>query len=113
MGEAGEGSKLGNKIANPSNFCEIRALTDDAVTKSIVSNDGEFAHKIANFYDAFLNLVDYVSQNRLDSGVDINEVPNYMLSLRMRYHGQTAKEIAEDFGKMISESIKKLTKEDK
>jgi len=34
-GESGYESKLGNKLANPSNYCELSLVSDDAITRDI------------------------------------------------------------------------------
>ncbi|MEJ5284731.1 MAG: hypothetical protein WHS77_06720 [Brevinematales bacterium] len=113
QGEMGYGSKLGNKMLNPSNFCEIRVLADDPVTKDILANDSEFGSDVAKFYQSFLNLVVQVQNTRHKRGIEPNEVPNFMLSLRMRYHGQSLKEIAEDWGKMLVNAFKQLKESNK
>lgn len=107
-GEMDIGSKLGNKMIQPSNFCGISAFTDDDITKGIIAKDPEFGSKVANFYQSFLNLVVHVLNTRFERGVDLDEVTNFMLSLRLRYHGQNMKEIADDWNKIIAESIKSL-----
>lgn len=108
QGEMGNGSRLSNKMLNPSNFCEIRALADDPVTKDILANDSGFGSAVARFYDSFLNLVVHVQNTRYERGIEANEIPNFMLSLRMRYHGQSMKEIEEDWGKMITKAMDSL-----
>ena len=105
QGEMGIGSKLGNKALNLSNFCEINALADDNITKEIISKDSEFGSKVANFYQSFLKLVVYVQNARLEKGIDPYEITNFMLSLRLRYHGHSIKEIADDWGKMIVKAL--------
>lgn len=105
QGEMGHGYKLGNKMLNPSNFCEIRALADDPVTKDILADDSEFGSAVAKFYQLFLDLVVHVQNTRRERGIEPNEISNFMLSLRMRYHGQTMEEIAEDWGKVIAKAM--------
>jgi uncharacterized protein (UPF0332 family) len=110
LGEMGIGSKLGNKMLNPSNFCEILVLADDEITKEIIAKDTEFGSQVADFYQSFLKLVVYVQNARLEQGVEPNETTNFMLSLRLRYHGQSMKEIAEDWAKMIAKALESLKK---
>ncbi|MEJ5316185.1 MAG: hypothetical protein WHS63_04185 [Tenuifilum sp.] len=108
QGEMGIGSKLGNKMLNPSNFCAICALTDDEITKEIIAKDSEFGSKVADFYQSFLKLVVYVQNARFKQGVEPDEITNFMLSLRLGYHGQSMKEIADDWGKMIAKALESL-----
>ena len=111
QGEMGYGSKIGNKILNPSNFCEIRAMADDKITKNILAENEEIGSAIAKFYSSFLNLVVQIENIRTKKkDVDNDEVPNFMLSLKLRYLGQTMEEIAIDYGKRISEGVNELIK---
>lgn len=109
-GEDGYGSKLGNKMLNPSNFCEIRALADDPVTREILASDSSVGSRIAQFYQSFLSLIVQMQSARHQQGVDANEIPNFMLSLRLRYHGQSMKEIAQDWTKIIASVAGSLSK---
>jgi hypothetical protein len=111
QGEMGIGSKLGNKMLNPSNFCEVRALADDSTTREIIAKDPEFGSAVAKFYQSFLKLIVYIQNARFKRGVDSDEITNFMLSLRLRYHGQTMKEIAEDWGKMITKALEAIEKD--
>lgn len=104
QGEMGIGSKLGNKMLNPSNFCDIRALADDTITKNIIANDSEFGTKVAYFYQSFLKLVMYIHNTRLKKGVEYNDVPNYILSLRLRYQGMSMEEITEEFDRLFNDA---------
>ncbi len=108
QGEMDIGSKLGNKMLNPSNFCEIRALADDEITKEIIAKDPEFGSKVANFYQSFLKLVVYVQNVRFKRNMNPDEIPNFMLSLRLRYHGQSMKEIAEDWSTGIAKALESI-----
>ena len=110
QGERGYGSKLGNKMLNPSNYCNIFAFADDEITREIIAKDQEFGSKIANYYETFLDLIVYVLYARAKRGVKENEITNFMLSLRLRYHGQSMKEIAEDWFKMVSDTLKLIDK---
>ena len=108
--EMGHGSKFGNKMLNPSNFCEIRDFVDDPVTRNILANDSKVGSAVAKFYQSFLDLVVLIQNTRYERGIDPNEIPNFMLSLRLRYHGQTMEEIAEDWGKAIAKVPKSIKK---
>lgn len=106
QGEMGIGSKLGNKMLNPSNFCEVCVLANDLITREIIVKDPKFGSAVAKFYKSFLELVVYIQNARFKRGVSPDEITNFMLSLRLRYHGQTMKEIAEDWGAMIVKALK-------
>ncbi len=49
-GEMGHGSKLGNKLLNPSNFSYVFASSDEKITRGILGNDEEIGEKIAWIY---------------------------------------------------------------
>jgi len=106
QGEMGFGSKIGNKALNPSNFSEIRAMADDHVTKEILSNDPTIGSSIAKFYESFLNLVVLIQCARDEHGMTPNEIPNFMLSLKIAYHGRTCKEISGDWIKRTTKALK-------
>lgn len=65
FGEMGLGSKLGNKILNPSNFCNIAVFTDDEYTKGILVKNDEIGLKIASFYQSFLKLISSIQELRM------------------------------------------------
>jgi hypothetical protein len=133
MGERGFGSKMGNKMLNPANFCDLATFTDDDVTRNIISKNDEIGHKIAKFYESFLKVVVSIQNLRTDhafkayssrvvnnkvSKVEIkrivenfgkseemDNVTNFMLSLRLSYQGRKMSEIAEDWSKAFSQVI--------
>ncbi|MGH9369256.1 MAG: hypothetical protein ACRD3M_16465, partial [Thermoanaerobaculia bacterium] len=96
-GERGQGSKLGNKLANPSNFCHVSVLTDDPVTKRILADDAEVGYAIGQLYDSFLRLMQMVQDKRGNKGVGIAEIMNYTFSLRLRHSGCSLAEMGELF----------------
>lgn len=100
-GESGLGSKLGNKMVNPSNFCDIHVFADDSITKEILAKDQDIGNAIAKFYDDFLKLILLVQLKRSNANIKINEITNFMLSFRLRYHGQSLDEIAKDWKEII------------
>lgn len=107
-GEMGYGSKLGNKMMNPSNFSDVRAFADDEVTRDLIANDAEFGSHVAKFYDEFLRLIVDVQFRRAEAGITPEEVSNFMLSLRLRYHGQNAEEVAKDWGARMATALKRV-----
>lgn len=52
----------------------------------------------------------YEGRERLQ-GIEPNEFPNFMLSLRLRYHGQTQIEIADDTFNTLAGLVGKLSGE--
>jgi len=110
LGERGIGSKLGNKMLNPSNFSNVSAFSDDLFTKQIIANDEHFGSVVAGFYKSFLELVDYISTKRMHNKIDFNEIPNFMLSIRLRYHGQTLEEIDKDWMEIINSAVEGIKK---
>lgn len=110
QGEMGYGSKLFNKMINPSNFCEILAISDDKITKNILAENEEVGSAIANFYNSFLNLVVQIQNCRANKNIDDNEITNFMFSLKLRYLGQSMDEIASDYGSLISQALNSLNK---
>lgn len=104
-GEMGYGTKLVNKMLNPSNFSDVRVFADDEVTRKLIAEDPEFGSRVAGFYNDFLKLIMYLQDRRQDAGVEPGEVPNIMLALRLRYHGQNVQEVAEDWGRMVAAAL--------
>lgn len=112
-GEMGYGSKLGNKIMNPSNFSDVRAFADDEVTRDLIANDAEFGSRVARFYDDFLHLIVAVQLRRAEAGITPEEVSNFMLSLRLRYHGQSTEDVAKDWGLRIAAALERVGEDTK
>lgn len=110
-GDAG-GSKLGMKLAATTNYCDLDVMASDALTQGIVRDDREIAEEAARVYHAFVELIDRVQAKRLDviSGgkpygkctvAEINQAPDFMFSMKARYHGGTTAEIgARWFGRV-------------
>jgi hypothetical protein len=84
--EAGEGSKLGAKLTNPSNFSRIMLRGDDTATNVAIRESAEVAGAVGKLYMDFLKLIDAIDAARLASGVDRMKVADYAISLRLRYH---------------------------
>jgi len=111
LGEMGHGSRLGNKMLNPSNFCNIQVFTDDPITKEIIANDPNFSSNIGKFYDSFLKLVVYVQNMRIQRKIEANQIPNFTLSLRVSYIGQSMKEIGEEWRNFIVQALNDFKKQ--
>jgi hypothetical protein len=124
--QAGEehGSRLGTKMAAATNYCDLDVMAGDALTQSIIRDDKEIAEEAARVFHAFVELIERIQAKRLDliSGskphekcgvAEINKSPEFMLSLKARYHGGTVAEMGVRwFGRLskpLAELLKKLT----
>jgi hypothetical protein len=122
---AGEehGSRLGTKLAAATNYCELDVMAGDQLTQSIIRDDKEIAEEAARVYHAFVDLIERIQAKRLDaisegkplekcSVSEINLSPDFMLSLKARYHGGTTVEMGVRWfgrlGKKLAEALKKL-----
>ena len=108
LAEMGIGSKLGNKMINPANFCDIFVLTEDPITKEIINSNVKIISVISEFYDKFLRLIEDIQDLRLETRCTPNEFANFMLSLRLSYHGATMEEIIKEWAEGIKSVLKKL-----
>lgn len=123
---AGEerGSKLGTKLAATTNYCELDVMTGDDLTQTIIRDDAEIAEEAARVYHTFVDLMDRIQAKRLHviSGGkepgecapdEIAKAPDFMFSMKARYHGGTALELGTRwFGRLtkgLSEMLKKVT----
>jgi len=104
-GEMGRGSKLGNKLTNPSNFSEVYATADDEITRKILAEDDKIGYAIGKLYNSFLNIINSLIFKRKELGIEDNELTNYFLTIKFRYHGMTIEEIGEYFLKPILKVI--------
>lgn len=104
LGEA-EGSKLGNKMVNTSNFCQILALAGDPMTKKIVGESDELALRIGTFYSEFVTLIDWLQMSRLSEGLQAEEMMNFTFSLRLGYYGRSFQEIRDQWKPMFEQML--------
>ena len=119
LGDAG-GSKLGMKLAATTNYCDLDVMTGDSMTQGIIRDDKEIAEEAARVYHAFVGLIDRIQTKRLDaiSGgkpyekctiAEINQAPDFMFSIKARYHGGTTVEMgARWFGQITKCLANKL-----
>jgi hypothetical protein len=107
-GERGIGSKTGNKLTNPSNFCKIESFADDALTRGIIADDPEIEPLAGKLYKCFVELVSHIELMRFVNGVSSEEVSDFMMSVRLGYHGVNMKEFSEDVNRAISEALSDL-----
>jgi hypothetical protein len=102
-GELGNGSKLGNKIINPSNYCMLSLVSNDKITREILSQEDSIHKEIAVFYDTFIKLVLKIEKLRFEKGVPINDISDHSLGLKVRYSGGTLEEMTERWAKIFKE----------
>ncbi|MGQ4834533.1 MAG: hypothetical protein ACP6IS_11650 [Candidatus Asgardarchaeia archaeon] len=108
LGEMGVGSKLGNKLINPSNFCNILASSDDSLTREIIAKDKKVAEIIGEIYQKFLDIVEHIRYLRFQRGIPFDEAPNFVFGLRINYHGQNVKDFIKDFAQLLKEALSKI-----
>ncbi|MBB3148774.1 hypothetical protein FHS21_005222 [Phyllobacterium trifolii] len=115
MGEI-HGSKLGTKLASTTNYCELDIITGDALTQAIIGEDEEIAMEGARVYAEFNKLAEKIIEKRLkkilgnreDEASDreaLNLSPNFMLSMKARYHGATVKEMGDRWGRAFATGL--------
>lgn len=105
LGETGHGSKLGNKILNPSNFSALDVLTADGETREIINEDPALAREIADLYNTFLGLIVQLTEKRLEEGVAPEEITRFDVSIRLQYIAQDLETIMGEFGDRIRDAI--------
>ena len=105
LGELGIGSKLINKIINPSNFSGLFIFSDDPIIHEIISEDLELREMIAKIYNDFLTIISHIFAKRSTRLVNPNDLLNFTFMLKLGYHGQSAEEIADDWTKTLDKII--------
>lgn len=98
-------------------------MTGDDLTQTIIRDDKEIAEEAARVHHAFADLMDRIREKRLHviSGGkepgkctpgEIAKAPDFMFSMKARYHGGTAHELGVRwFGgltKALAETLKKV-----
>jgi hypothetical protein len=120
--EAEDGG-LGVKMAAATNYCELDIMAGDELTQSIIRDDAEIANEAARVYHSFVELVEKMQEKRLAkiaggkpleqcTPAEISKAPDFMFSMKARYHGGTPLEMAARmFGRLtkdISELLEKI-----
>ncbi len=115
------GSRLGTKLAATTNYCELDVMTGDEFTQRLISEDKEIAEEAARAYHSFVSLIDRIQTKRLErisggkpleecSPDEIVKAPDFMFSMKARYHGGTALEMGARWfgtiGKGLAEFLK-------
>lgn len=106
------GTKLGVKLAATTNYCDLDIMAGDELTQSIIRDDEEIAEDAARVYHSFVDLIERIQAKRLKSisgGKALEECspdeiiasPDFMLSMKARYHGGSVLEMGVRwFGKL-------------
>ncbi|MYZ48732.1 hypothetical protein [Propylenella binzhouense] len=107
------GSKLGTKLASTTNYCELDIATGDQLTQAIIGEDEEIAAEGARVYAEFNKLVERIIEKRRErilgsrqgeaaNAEALNDSPNFMLSMKARYHGATVRESGERWARTLA-----------
>jgi hypothetical protein len=111
------GSKLGTKLAETSNFCQLAIVSDDPMTQQILKEDQTIANECADLYEKAIRLVELIDKKRstelaTSHASDGSEsfvhehAPDFFLSIKFRFHGSKTSESARRFGSLIAEALK-------
>lgn len=106
------GSPLGTRLAETSNYCSLAITADDALTRKIIEADMLIAKECTEVYERFIGLVEHIQDRRRvaltpagpknPEHPEPDETPDFMLSLKMSFHGQKISELVEWFSRSIS-----------
>jgi len=111
------GSKLGTKLSETSNFCQLAIVSDDPMTKQILKEDPTIADECADLYEKAIRLVELIDKKRSaelaaspesdGSESFVHEhAPDFFLSIKFRFHGSKTSESAGRFGRLFAEALK-------
>ena len=116
--ELGErlGRKLGVKMADVTNFCDLDLVAGDRATVDIIKADKAIAEECAAIYIRLCALADDLRNKRCeefmkDKGVDrpdgevVNGSPNFMFALKFKYHGESTVHTAANLAAAIGKAI--------
>lgn len=73
--------------------------------------DSKFGDTVGDLCSSFLKLVRHMIDSRLEQGVNSDECMNFMLSVRLSFHGESLEQISDDWTKIISNSAGALKSE--
>jgi len=113
LGEMGIGSKLGNKILNPSLYSKIYVLANDSETVEIMNNNEKISDRIGRIYNEFLDMVEDIRYNRQNAGVTLNDVTNFSAILVLEHRGLTLSDMAENLSRIIEIALSRLSEKRK
>ena len=111
------GSKLGTKMASATNFSDFDFIAGDSITREIIEEDEQIAAHAAKVYMGFVRLAEEIREKRLWKIMDgkeeptkeqINIAPNFMFSMKAKYHGQSIEEIGEGLAATMARALGNL-----
>jgi hypothetical protein len=102
------GYPVGARLSDTSNYCRISISANDALTQMIVEEDALIAEECSQFYEQFMRIVEHVQNKRHDAlaQAPVNQnnameepdsTPNFMLSIKVSFHGQKISELPSYF----------------
>lgn len=107
------GNKLGTKMGSATNFCGADIIAGDDVTRQLIENDQEIASHAAEVYINFCRLMEKIrfqraktirSKNPGMSSADVsNQATEFMLSMKVKYHGEKLTETGDAMARMLKE----------
>lgn len=101
----GFGTRLGNKLMNPSNFSHFSLYSDDDITRKVIEESDDVHKEVALMYKSFMRIINTVRKERAELGVSDNEMNNFTLSLKTRFLGETAEETGNWFRQIVEHSM--------
>jgi len=110
LGEMGIGTKLGNKIANPSNFSWVYVLTNDVITQEILNKNEEIARTLGNIYKSFLDIVESIREERISGKACPYKSTDFRLIIALEHRGKTIFEMVEEFLGILDKAFKETLK---
>jgi hypothetical protein len=109
--EMGYGSRLGNKLMNPFNYCALGLRSADPVTRDILAETTVINDEVAQIYFAFLRMIDKIDAERESRGVEAEQVSNYTLGLSVRFMGAGMSELGKRWAEGIGAALQKFFEE--
>ena len=109
------GRKLSFKMASVTNFCDADIIAGDEVTRKIIEQDDKLAQHAADVYVSFCRLMDKVRSQRaelimsnnpnMDHGAAFDLATEFMLSMKVKYHGERLTNTGDNIARMISVAL--------
>jgi hypothetical protein len=111
------GSRLGTKMASATNFSDFDFIAGDTITREIIEEDEQIAAHAAKVYMGFVRLAEEIREKRLFKIMDgedaptkeqMNLAPNFMFSMKAKYHGQSVEEISQGLADTMARALGNL-----
>lgn len=111
------GSKLGTKMGSATNFSDFDFIAGDETTREIIEEDEQIAAYAAKVYMGFVKLAEEIREKRLSKAMDgeetptkeqLNDAPNFMFSMKAKYHGQSVEEIGQGLATIMARALGNL-----